>query len=251
MKKTWNWLRPHFPGAILEFLVFALVALPATYFLEQRIAGRQEDQAKLLAATAEVQENLRFARELSIRSGEPKPMNGIDLQAANLSGLRLGCRPRAGSSDPGSPCEQPALDAAEMMGANLASADLSGTNLRGAILIRANLFRAMLGRSDLSWADLSGANLVEANLSGSGGIDLLDLGYREFAGASLEQANLRKADMTRANLTLARLNGADLRGANLTGAIMDRTIVESICFDDRTRWPKTRPQLPNPNCPVP
>jgi hypothetical protein len=81
MKELWESLRPELPAAFLELLVFVAVALPATWLLEQRISGRQE-----------VQENIRFARELSIQNGGTKPMNGIDLHGANLRGLQLGCR---------------------------------------------------------------------------------------------------------------------------------------------------------------
>jgi hypothetical protein len=79
MKKAWESLRRELPAAFLELLVFALVALPATYILEQRISGRQE-----------VQENIRFARELSIQNGGTKPMNGILL----VTPMRVGRRHR-------------------------------------------------------------------------------------------------------------------------------------------------------------
>jgi uncharacterized protein YjbI with pentapeptide repeats len=266
---AWSWLGPHLPGAVLELVVFALVALPATWYLEQRIADRQEVQADLLASAAEVQENLRFARELSTQHGGVKPMNGIDLHGASLSGLLLGCQTRKEPIDAGYPCQQesPASDAAHMIGSNLAGANLTATDLTGAILAHADLSGATLVRAGLAGADLSEANLVDANLSPSAGINLEVLGFTDVGGATLDgatlvSANLAGADLTYAglagaaltnaklpdaNLTHARLSRADLRGADLTGVIMDEAALDSICFDDRTRWPQGFPRPSNPD----
>jgi uncharacterized protein YjbI with pentapeptide repeats len=272
MKKAWEWLRPHIPGALLELLVFALVAFPATYFLEQRIAGRQQAQADTLASTAEVQENLRFARQLSIQNGEAnrdggtKPMNGIDLHGANLSGLQLGCRSRE-TVCKDTPLPGLASDAAQLIKADLAGVNLSFTDLTGAMMFEANLSSATLARTRLFGANLVGANLVNAYLSAPADIGPDDAGYCCIQGAYLDNAKLDDADMTGANLKFARLidahmsgaklvganltaadlSGVDLSGADLTDAKLSTSDLDSICFDDETRWPKSIPRPSNPN----
>jgi uncharacterized protein YjbI with pentapeptide repeats len=261
IKQAWEWLRPHLPGAVLEFLVFVLVALPATFVLEQRISGRQE-----------VQENIRFARELSIQNGGNKPMNGIDLHGANLRGLQLGCRSNETIADvrlcKESPLKGLAPDAAQLIDANLAGADLSLTNLDGAMMVQANLSGATLARASLTWANLADANLVGAYLSAPADIDTDHLGYNlTISGADLRNATLDGANMTGANLKFARLNdadltgaklvgadlthtqfsGADLTGADLTDTELDTYFLDSVCFDDETRWPKSFSPPSNPN----
>jgi uncharacterized protein YjbI with pentapeptide repeats len=274
MRKAWTWLGPHLPGALLELVVFALVALPATYFLEQRIAGRQQEQAETLASTAEVQENLRFARQLSIQNGGAsqdggtKPMNGIDLHGANLSGLELGCRTHETFREDEHPCKDGPIprDAAQLIEANLAGADLSFTDLTGAMMVQADLSSARLARARLGGANLTGANLVGAYLSAPAHINPDHLGYRTVSGAYLAKARLEFADMTGANLeyawlmdakmrgaklvgadlSSADLLGADLRGADLTDAKLSSRR-DFICVDDKTRWPKSVPRPSNPN----
>jgi uncharacterized protein YjbI with pentapeptide repeats len=275
MKKALEWLGPHLPGAFLELLVFALVALPATFFLEDRIAGRQQEQAEILASTAEVQENIRFARELSIQNGGTKPMNGINLNGANLRGLELGCRTHETSSEDKHHCKDGwfAQDAARLIEANLVGADLSFTNLIGAILVQADLSGATIARTSLHSADLKGARLVDAYLSAPKDIDPFDIGYpptnrgayldnailnnANMTGANLKFArlidtHLREAKLVGANLTVANLSGADfteadLSGADLSGAIIHHTTFNDICFNDQTRWPESIPRPSNPN----
>ena len=250
-------------------MAFALVALPATWYLEDRIADRQEAQTEQLASAAEAQENLRFARELSTQRGGAKPMNGIDLRAANLSGLQLGCETRRAPLDAAYPCrgEYPAPDAAHMIRANLAGADLTATDLTGAVLAQADLSGTRLVSTGLAGANLDDARLVDANLSASGDINLEALGATGVVGATLNGATLVSADLsganlsyasvvavvlinaklTNANLTEAILSRADLRGADLTGATLTGAELDSICFDERTRWPQGFPRPTDPD----
>jgi uncharacterized protein YjbI with pentapeptide repeats len=226
--RAWSWFSPHLP----ELLIFVLVAAPVTFYLDRSIARRQEAQAVALASTAEVQENVRFARELALQAGRAKPMNSIDLHGANLSGLDLGCRPRIEKSEGEHPCAQfdeddgtPASDTARMVRANLANADLSFADLTGAVLIEADLSNATLVQTELGGAVLAGANLAGANLSAFGDFNSEPLGVSDVGGAVLSKAMLDDADLTSADLRYALLSTASLVRTKLVSADLTDAIL--------------------------
>ena len=71
-------------------------------------------------------------------------------------------------------------------------------------------------------------------------------------GANLKFARLNDADLTGAklvgaDLTHTQFSGADLTGADLTDTELDTYFLDSVCFDDETRWPKSFSPPSNPN----
>jgi len=145
-------------------------------------------------------ENEQLKRSLSL-------LRGIDLNNAELQGLK------GWKTD---------LGRASLNGANLSGASLNEANLNGANLINANL----------SEADLNGVNLINANLNGAN-LNEADLGRADLFGAKLFGAELFGANFNEAQLWYADLNEADFTGANLievnfneanfTGAILENT----------------------------
>ena len=143
-----------------------------------------------LAAGRSFAERLRELPGGGLTVGRPDlrgaPLEGHDLQGANLRGVVL---------------QFADLGAARLDGADLTRADLSHTDLSSASLREAKLERAVLTRADVSAADLTGASLVSASI----------------LGADLRGAKLVRADLTGAALLHTWLDGADLAGALTTG----------------------------------
>jgi uncharacterized protein YjbI with pentapeptide repeats len=114
--------------------------------LARDLATAQDQLARDLANAGEIQENLRFVRQVAISDTPVKPFSGLNLNGAVLAGLDLGCAtPPTGCTD--------------LSGANLEGADLSGANLRAAKLTDADLSGANLRAAKLTDADLSSADL--------------------------------------------------------------------------------------------
>jgi hypothetical protein len=149
--------------------------------LARDIAETQDQIARDMATANEIQENIRFVRQVAIDNAATKPFRGLNLRRASLNGLDLGC---ATESEPPTGC-------ADLVGADLSAADLRSADLFGASLGRANLSSAKVAFARLTRASLGYANLRGARLR----------------GASLAYANLRGANLTGADLTGAKLNG--------------------------------------------
>jgi uncharacterized protein YjbI with pentapeptide repeats len=209
-------------------LALAIVGVLAAMW----IANRQDQLARDLESASEVQENVRFVRQVAIDDAALKPFRGLNLRDATLSGLVLRCRtpppsPPSGCAD----FERADLSGADMVTIILRDADLMDAKLRGADLQAADLTGAFLRGADLSKAslvatDLTEADLVEANLTDA-----------ELFGTHLRDADLTEANLTDASLYGAYLEGADLSGANLAGADLTEVEAEHMCYDDKTRWP--------------
>ena len=109
-----------------------------------------------------------------------------------------------------------AVDADNLIGADLSGADLSDADLSGAYLSGANLSGANLIGADLSDAYLSGANLIGAYLSGA------DLSGAYLSGAYLSGANLIGADLS-GNWTpkIENIHQTMLAAVNAEGATLD------------------------------
>jgi hypothetical protein len=223
-----GWLRRHRDELIRDGLI-GLVVLAVGFgvaaWWDSRLAERQnqlasdiainQDRAARDLATAnEIQENVRFVRQVVIDNAAEKPFRALNLSGASLGSLDLACEdfkhyPPTGCAD---------LILADLRGANLRFADLRGADLRFADLTSANL----------SFADLTDANLTSANLS---------------------FADLTGADLTLANLNLANLTGANLRGADLRGdGLLAYTGRTGMCYDGTTVWPDGFTP-PSPYCP--
>ena len=177
-------------------LVLVLVGVGAAVW----IAGRQDQLARDLETASEIQENVRFVRQVSIDNPAVKPFRGLNLHGAALSGLDLSCK----NIDLGTGC-------ADLRDADLSDADLSDAKLTGAKLVFANLTGAFV-----AFANLTRANLGSADLAGA-----LVVG----------------ADLTYAVLSGAELGGANLIGTDLTGARLDGTKLTGVCYTETTTWP--------------
>jgi uncharacterized protein YjbI with pentapeptide repeats len=123
-------------------------------------------------------------------------LNGADLSGVKLTGADLSDADLSGAD----------LSDAELRDVDLGGANLIGTNLIGAKLTSANLIGAKLISARLNDGDLNAARLTDADLSGA-----------RLSGANLNGANLSDVNLSRADLTGARLSGVDLRGAKLQG----------------------------------
>jgi uncharacterized protein YjbI with pentapeptide repeats len=161
------------------------------------LARQQDRLAQDLATTSEIQENLRFVRQVVIDNAAEKPFSQLNLRGASLAGLDLACEDLAAN---------PPTGCADLSFADLTNANLMGTDLSGAKLGAANLTRAMLADAHLHGADLSGVSLIGAVLIA--------------------------ADLTGTDLYLANLSGADLADATLTD-----NVLFGVCYNDETRWP--------------
>jgi hypothetical protein len=182
-----GWLRRQGDDLIRDALiglVVVVIGFGAAALWDSRLAERQNqlarDQttasnklARDLATTSEVQENIRFVRQVAIDNSALKPFRGLNLSGANLGGLDLSCEDAV-----------PATHCADFENANLSGTNLDFMRLVGARLIRADLTGASLFKVKLTRADLRGAKLRGADLS----------------SASLFHANLIGADLTGAKL---------------------------------------------------
>jgi uncharacterized protein YjbI with pentapeptide repeats len=133
------------------------------------IANRQDKLASDLETASEIQENIRFVRQVAINDSALKPFRGLNLSDAELAGLNLGCDNAAAHTG-----------CADLWGANLGHANLAGANLTGANMVGANLTGAFLAGANLTGADLTSADLtnaviVLANLTGAN-LTAADLG---------------------------------------------------------------------------
>jgi len=148
-------------------VVLAGVGVGAAFW----IASRQDQLARDLETASEIQENVRFVRQVAIDPQAAKPFRGLNLHGAYLARLDLGYESRHNPNN----CaefEEADLGDALLYGtdltlANLTSAKLAGANLFIAHLANANLHGADLTNANLSSADLRGANLSVAILSGA------------------------------------------------------------------------------------
>lgn len=125
-----------------------------------------------------------------------------------------------------------ALSGARLVHANLTRADLSQALLRSALLCHAVLSEANLTSCDLARANLYCACLSHTDLSHA------SLEKATLEGAVICHADLRGTDLGGANLRHANMTGSDLSGANLSEADLTGAILECICYDNTTRWPK-------------
>jgi len=207
-----------------------------------------------LAKRQEIQENLRFVRQVDIDNAVEKPFQGLRLDGATLSGIDLACglEERRGCANfTAASLEDANLSGADLTGASLYRARLNGANLwevtltgaylygadlENAQMIRADMAAANLSYADLSDGDLRGANLDQANLSyatlddvWAGGSWLgANLAYASLVDANLHGTDLRRTDLTgadlsNADLTMAGLEAAKLTDADLTGADLSST----------------------------
>lgn len=110
-------------------------------------------------------------------------------------------------------------------------ADLSDAHLDDANLSHAIAVGAKLTGAHMSVIDLTGAALRDADLAGA------TINFGNLTGADLSLADLTGADLWKADLTGADLSNAVLTGADLTGAQLTRTTLDSIVYDQHTKWP--------------
>jgi uncharacterized protein YjbI with pentapeptide repeats len=119
--------------------------------------------------------------------------------------------------------------------------DLSDAHLDDANLSHAIAVGAKLTRAHMSYMDLTGVRLTDADLAGatinSGNLTGADLSLADLTGADLWKADLTGANLSNAVLTGASLSNAVLTGADLTGAQLTRTTLDSIVYDQHTKWP--------------
>jgi hypothetical protein len=173
-------------------LVLAIIGVLAAW----SIADRQDRLARDLETAAEIQEDVRFVRQVAIDNETIKPFAGLNLSDAALGGLDLGCYtvPEIGEA---SYHPRRIESCAEFSDADLSGADLSNTRLSGARFVDA----------DLADADLSSD--LYALLSRPGPPEVL----RQVIGT-----DLRYADLTRANLRSADLSLSIWRGPSFSAA---------------------------------
>lgn len=183
---------------------------------------------------AQVNENLKRAREFLQKQGKPIP-KGLDepFRMPNFE------EPGPPEPEPELPPEPAPLTRDQVLarGGKLAGEDLTGLDLSGANLSGADLSRAVLARANLAGSDLRKANLVKALLPDAklAGADLSEADLTgavlsdsnaegaKFRGAIAAQAsfvgsNLASSDFDKATLAKASFREAKLAGANLAGA---------------------------------
>lgn len=147
---------------------------------------------------------LNNAVETLIDAGQP--MNGVDLRPVTLRGdvdhLRRDM-------------ERLRANGAVMNDARFGDAVLSNAQFRGALLSQANFRGAFLGDADFTNATLANVDFCDA-----------DLRLVDFDGANLSGADLRGAQLD--NPPQSPAEPADVDAAQL----------DSVCYDDRTRFPR-------------
>ncbi len=164
------------------------------------------------------------------------PLDGRDLQFANLFGSDLREVSLRDADMRGATMTAVRLDDADLTGAKMSGVDLRAAILRdyayahadfaGADLEGANLRGAFLGGAYLANASLQGADLTGANMSPS------DLHGAHLQGADLSNARLQGANLQGAELQGAILTGAKLADADLTGAYVFGAQVSDLEKDD-------------------
>ena len=159
-----------------------------------------------------------------IRGASPFiPLNGADLQEADLMNLNLRLENLAGAdlrraNLQGADLEEAILSNADLRNAdlriaNLTNADLTGAQISSGLLGGTQMLGTVLDRADLSGADLGGAYLEDASLYGA-----------NLLGAFLENVFLENADLSETNLYDASLSNALLEEALLDKARLCQTI---------------------------
>ena len=187
---------------VIAALVAILVLVGQNYLAGQTV---RDDQAISQDPQIQRLEDLRFVRDRSSESYQPRPFRQFDLPGQNLSNLEL--------------------KGANLVGADLTEANLAGTDLSSQPAVKAAPgVPAVAGQASF----LQGVNLCHAVLTGA------KLSY-----ALLANANLTGVDLTTTTLTGAVLNGADLSGATLPSdpAIRESSL-KNISYDENTLWPK-------------
>jgi capsular exopolysaccharide synthesis family protein len=135
-------------------------------------------------------------RRIIVEMKEAHLLRGMNLWAADLSGIRLPY-------------------------ADLRETNLGMANLQGASLAGVDLRNASLGVANLQMADLRSASLSDASL-----------GYIDLQDADLSEADLTCANLAHANLKGTNLRYANLSGAVLDNAELDR----HTCLPDGMYW---------------
>lgn len=168
---------------------------------------------------------VQFLMENALIRGENPfiPLDGADLQEANLMNLNLRLENLAGAdlrraNLQGADLEEAILSNADLRDAdlriaNLTNADLSGAQISSGLLGGTQMLGTVLDRADLSGADLGGAYLEDASLYGA-----------NLLGAFLENVFLENADLSETNLYDASLSNALLEEALLDKARLCQTI---------------------------
>ncbi|MGA1474850.1 MAG: pentapeptide repeat-containing protein [Prochlorothrix sp.] len=187
---------------------------------------------------------VQFLMENALIRGENPfiPLDGADLQSANLAELNLSLENLAGAdlrraNLRGAYLENALLNGADLRDADLRIADLTNANLTGAqlssgLLGGAQMLGTILDRADLSGADLGGAYLQDASLYSA-----------NLLGASLDNVFLYEADLSETNLYDASLSNAFLEEALLDNARlcqtvqMDGSVSERDCITETAEQP--------------
>ena len=138
------------------------------------------------------------------------PIQGIDLQGANLEHLRARYANLEGAK----------LFRAYLKGAYLCDANMKGVNLTGANLQESDLDEANLENADLTGAQLQDAWLLRASLKEA-----------KIRNANTERAHLEEAGLEGADLSHTQLDGASLKSARLPGARLRYATLRSACLD--------------------
>lgn len=234
-----SWSREH-GWQVARDVAIGLTLVGAAFYLDGRIAARQERLEDTRVARQEILENVRFVRGQAAEPNGLKPFESLNLQGAGLVGLQLGCSQRL-PLDREPLKREPPPGCADFTEADLRGADLSRIDLRGADLDRADLRGAHLDGADLSGAylggaDLTGASLEEADLTGANLI-AATLDQADLSEASLAYGVLRHVRFTGADLSYTTLEHADLDQSVLTGANLEHADLSGVCYGSYTRWP--------------
>lgn len=191
----------------------------------------------------EIQENLRFVRQMTLSETDRMPLSGLNLTGVSLRGLELRGADLAYTTLARADCSYAILSGAILADANLQNADLGASVLTdsvvtGANLNRANFSGAILRGADLSHSDLGvGVSFRAADLRGA---DLTGL-FGDFAG--MMNADLREAVIVDTSVGAWDLRGADLTGATIKGELyrpknaLTSQLWDAFCWDETTLWP--------------
>jgi len=190
-------------GNVFLAVVVTILVLVGHSYLASRNA--RDDQTTSQDSQGQRLEDLRFVRDRSSETYQPRPFREFDLAGQNLANLQL-------------------------KGANLVQADLTGANLAGTDLSYQAATKPAQGTPATAGQPtfLQGVNLCHAVLTGA-----------NLSNAYLVNANLTGVDLTTTVLSGAVLNGADLSGATVPSdpAVKDG-LLKGIYYDETTVWPK-------------
>jgi uncharacterized protein YjbI with pentapeptide repeats len=146
---------------------------------------------------------------------EPLDLSGLDFTAKDLTGINLSNTNLSGCT----------FDFSYLAEAVLIIADLSRSSCRETDFFMANLEEADLLHCNLEQANFSSASMSEAVLTGC-----------QAHRANFQDAELIGANFSKAQLSDADFTGANLIGVNFEGADLEWAIVESVRYDETTRW---------------